>query len=81
MGSQNALQDSEYRNFAARLKKARQDSGLSQEEVADAMGRSQRFVSRCELGERRVDVIEFRDFCKALGLPPSHFVKGFPKAK
>jgi len=49
----------------------REGSGLTQEQLAAAMGRSQRFVSRCELGERRVDVIEFRDFCKALGLPPS----------
>lgn len=81
MGSQKALQDDEYRDFAARLKKAREDSGQSQEKLAASMGRSQRFVSRCELGERRVDVIEFRDFCKALGLPPSHFVKGFPKAR
>ena len=45
--------------------------------VAKAMGRSQRFVSRCELGERRVDAVEFRDFCKVYGLPPSHFLDGF----
>lgn len=81
MGSQKALQDDEYREFAARLKQAREVAGLSQEKLAETMGRSQRFVSRCELGERRVDAIEFRDYCKALGLPPNHFVKGFPRVK
>jgi len=43
------------------------------------MGRSQRFVSRCETGERRVDAVEFRDFCRAYGRPPAYFLAGFPE--
>jgi len=52
---------------------------LTQEEAARAMGRSQRFVSRCETGERRVDAVEFRDFCRAYGRPPAYFLAGFPE--
>ena len=71
MGSREALHDREYRHFVARLRKAREAAGLSQEAVAKAMGRSQRFVSRCEVGERRVDVVEFRDFCEVYVPLPS----------
>lgn len=78
MGSREALHDKEYRRFVAQLRKAREESGLSQQAVADAMGRSQRFVSRCETGERRVDVIEFRDFCRVYKLPASYFVGRWP---
>ena len=79
MGSQEALHDKRYSRFVQRLCKAREEAELSQEAVAEAIGRSQRFVSRCETGERRVDVVEFRDFCRAYGLPPSYFLDGFPE--
>ena len=79
MGSREALHDKRYRRFIKRLCTARQEAGLSQAAVAKAIGRSQRFVSRCETGERRVDVVEFRDFCKCYGLPPSFFLDGFPE--
>ena len=78
MGSRNALHDREYRRFVARLRLAREEAGLSQQAVADAMGRSQRFVSRCETGERRVDAIEFRDFCAVYKLPPDYFIEKWP---
>jgi transcriptional regulator with XRE-family HTH domain len=77
MGSSNALHDKEYQRFARRLRAAREKAGLSQEAVAKAIGRNQRFVSHCETGQRRVDVVEFRDFCRALRLPPSYFLDGF----
>jgi len=80
MGSREALQSKEYRRFAKRLREARERAGLSQEQAAKLMGHHQRFVSRCETGERRVDAVEFRDICRAYGLPPSHFLDGFPRS-
>lgn len=79
MGSKNALHDKEYQRFAKRLRAAREKAGLSQEAVAKAIGRNQRFVSHCETGQRRVDVVEFRDFCRAYGVPPSALLDGFPE--
>ena len=79
MGSREALHDREYRRFVARLRQAREDAGLTQEAVAKLMGRSQRFVSRCEVGERRGDVVGFRDFCRAFKLPPSYFIGRWPE--
>ena len=79
MGSREALHDGEYRRFVARLRQAREDAGLTQEAVAKLLGKSQRFVSRCEVGERRVDAVEFRDFCRAFKLPPSYFLSRWPE--
>ena len=78
MGSQEALQNDRYRAFVERLVEARKEAGLSQEQAAEAMGRPQYFVSRCETGERRVDAVEFLDFCMAYGLSPSWFLEGWP---
>jgi DNA-binding transcriptional regulator YiaG len=49
-----------YGRFLARLREARKQARLSQAEVARRLKRPQSFVSKCESGERRVDVIELR---------------------
>ena len=47
--------------------------------------RPQSFVSKYEIGERRLDLIELREVCAALGVPLLEFVKQFeeilPKSK
>lgn len=78
MGSQQSLHDERHKALVARLVLAREEAGLTQEALANLMGRSQRFISYCETGERRVDAIEFLDFCRAFGKPPSHFLPDFP---
>ena len=70
----DALHDPEYEAFAAKLRAARLEAGLTQEEVAKAMGRPQNFVSRCEKRERRVDVIELRRFARLYGKPLAYFL-------
>jgi transcriptional regulator with XRE-family HTH domain len=54
----------EYRFFLKRLIQARQDAGLSQRQAAARLGRLQSYVSKSELGERRVDAIELAEFAK-----------------
>ena len=80
MGSNKALQARQGQRFAKKLREAREASGLSQEAVARAMGRGQRFVSRCEQADRRVDAVEFRDFCRVFKLPPGFFIEGLPES-
>lgn len=64
-----------YRQFQRMLVEVRQKSGLSQQEVADRLGRPQTYVSKCELGTRRMDVIEFVKFAKVVGFDPAVFIK------
>jgi transcriptional regulator with XRE-family HTH domain len=53
------------------LVQARRDAGLTQVALAKKLGRPQSFVSKFERGERRLDVAEFLDIARALGLDPS----------
>ena len=69
MGSSKSLHTRRYQEFFARLREARLEAGLTQAELAQAIGRSQTWVSKCELGERRVDFVELEDLANALGKP------------
>ena len=60
---------SRYRTLLERLKAARRAASLSQAEVAKAFGRPQSFVSKCESGERRIDVLELDRFATGLSSP------------
>jgi len=71
MGS---TQSRRYREFLARLRKAREESGLTQVQAAARLKKPQSFISRCETGERRVDVLEFEDFVKLYGKGVVHFL-------
>jgi len=57
-----------YSRLLATLRQARQEAGLTQKEVAAKFGTHPPFVSKCESGERRIDVIELADFCRIYGI-------------
>lgn len=65
----------EYRRFCDLLKTARQAAGLTQKDVAQRLGRPQSYVSKYELGERRLDVIEFVRITKVLSADPCAIIK------
>ena len=63
-----------YREFLDRLRAARHDAGLTQEDVGRRIGQRQSFVSKCESGERRVDVVELERFAVLYGKPLTYFL-------
>jgi transcriptional regulator with XRE-family HTH domain len=64
---------SRYQVFLDRLKQARYDAGLTQENVAKMLNKPQSFVSKCESGERRVDFVELLEFAKIYNKPLEFF--------
>ncbi len=64
-----------YALFLSHLRDARKGASLTQEELARRLGETQSFISKCERGERRIDVVELRVFCKAMGISFTAFVK------
>ncbi|HUN80509.1 MAG TPA: helix-turn-helix transcriptional regulator [Phycisphaerae bacterium] len=42
----------DYRVFLRHLREARENAGLTQEQLADRLGQTQSFVSKCERGEQ-----------------------------
>ena len=64
----------EYEVFLRLLRETRQDAQLTQRQMAERLQHHQAFVSRSETGERRLDVIELRVLCKAMGVPLRKFI-------
>lgn len=58
----------------AALRSAREDSGLSQAQLASKLGKPPSFVGKYELGERRLDVVELLVILKALDVPRDLFL-------
>lgn len=59
-----------YASVVEYLVALRQERGVHQSELARRLGRSQQFVSKVENKLRRLDVVEFFAFVRALGADP-----------
>ena len=64
-----------YRDIGKRIQKAREESGLSQEELASALGITQSALSNYELGKRRLYLANLEQLANVLGLPLSYFME------
>jgi len=58
-----------------RLKKAREDNDLDQAEVAKLIGKTQSHVSKVEAGQRRIDIVELKEFAKLYRKDINYFIK------
>ncbi len=57
------------------LKKAREESGLSQGDVAEIFGKTQSYISKAESGQRKIDVIQLNEFAKIYKKDINFFIK------
>lgn len=64
----------EYQVVLELLAVARKTSGITQVELADRLGTTQSYVSKIERGELRLDILQLRAVCRALGTPLADFV-------
>ena len=65
----------DYKEIIERLKKARVEADLSQQAVADKLGKPQSYISKIESGERRLDVAEMKKFAAIYKKPADFFLK------
>ena len=65
----------DYKEIINRLKQARIDVKLSQQVVADKLGKPQSYISKIESGERRLDVAEMKKFSAIYKKPIDYFLK------
>ena len=66
-----------YKKFRELLVDVRKNADLTQAELSRRLSRPQSFVSKYERGERRLDVIEFGEVAKALGVDPVKLLAKF----
>ena len=71
---EKTIHSEQYAHLLSILRLAREEAELTQIQLADRLEETQSFVSKCERGERRLDLIELRIWCAALGLPLAEFV-------
>jgi len=53
---------------------------LTQMDVAHRLGQPQSFVSKYESGERRLDILELREVCQAIGILLPEFIRRLEQA-
>jgi len=70
----------EQKLLQALLRQIRLDAGLRQTDLAKRLRRPQSFVSKYESGERRLDLPELKQICRAAGITLVDFVREFEKA-
>ena len=65
----------DYKDIIERLKTARIEAGLTQQEVADKLGKPQSYISKIESVERRLDVAEMKKFASIYKKDTNYFLK------
>ena len=68
-----------YRPIPDLLRELREEAGLSQRQIGEQLDRPQSWVHNCEVGNRRVDLAEFVEWCRAVGIDPKAGLARFLK--
>lgn len=76
---EKSVYTSEYRVMLETLRAIREAAEVTQTELAARIGQTQSFVTKCERGERRLDMIQLRTICHALGQSLPSFVDEFER--
>ncbi|UYZ84347.1 helix-turn-helix domain-containing protein [Entomomonas sp. E2T0] len=71
----SSIYTKEYQLIINTLRSARIAKGITQVQLAEALGRPQSFVAKIENGERRLDIVEFMYIAQLLALDPFKALK------
>ncbi|WP_020420230.1 helix-turn-helix domain-containing protein [Amycolatopsis sp. ATCC 39116] len=72
---EKSIYSAEYQQVCDLLRQLRREAGLTQVQVAAALGVPQSFVSRYESGQRRLDIVELHHVADVLGLSLAEFLR------
>lgn len=68
------LHTQRHRKLRELLVERRKAAGLTQTVLAQRLGKPPSYVAKYELGERRIDVLEFIDIAAAIGFDPAEMI-------
>jgi DNA-binding XRE family transcriptional regulator len=74
VGQQKVQYQALYNAFLQKLISALEKAGLTQREVSAYLGVAHSFLSKCETGDRRVDVVELIQLAQLYGKSPQYFI-------
>ena len=75
-----AQQSRRYRAVPGLLRSLREEAGLTQRALGEALEKPQSWIYNCETANRRVDVSEFCDWCTACKVDPVAALRRFHKS-
>ena len=64
-----------YKSLCRLLCQLRKEAGLSQRDLAKKLELSPAMVGKSEIGERRIDPVEFCAWCRATGVEPTEGIR------
>lgn len=65
----------DHKFLIEQLKKARIQAGFDQEKAAEQLGKTQSYISKIEAGQRRVDIVQLKEFAKVYKKSLDFFIK------
>lgn len=70
-----AIYSEDHKFLVEQLKKARIEAELDQIKVAEILGKTQSYISKIESGQRRIDVVQLKEFARVYKKPLEYFIK------
>jgi len=70
-----------YQTLKTLLVRMREDANLTQRDLAKRLHQSQPWVHKSEVGERRVDIAEFLEWCIACDINPEDAFRRLIRAR
>lgn len=67
---EKTIYSEDYAQLLQWLRDQRNEKGLTMRELGERLGVIHSWVGKVELGERRLDLIEYAHYCNALGIDP-----------
>ena len=64
-----------YSQLIEEMVRLRKDKKMTQTQLAQQLGKPQSYVGKVETRERKLDIIEFVDWCNAIGQSPSEVLR------
>lgn len=64
-----------YGQLIAAMVKVRKNNQTTQTQLAQQLSRPQSYVAKIETLERKLDIVEFVDWCNAIGQSPSELLR------
>lgn len=68
-------EDYQRQKLQEMLRRFRKKTGVRQVELAEKLNVPQSFISKYEIGERKLDILELRQVCLALNISLKEFIQ------
>lgn len=72
---QKTIYTDEHKNLIRKLRSSRLSLSLDQKTVAKLLKKSQSYISKVETGQRRIDIVQLKEFSKIYSKSLDYFIK------